>query len=624
MSEGSLGKDEILRLLQGVLELAEEVRCEPEKRALQRLSGKLRRDEFYVTLLGETSSGKSTLANSLMNDDLLPVSAPATTGVVTFILLDELIEKDQFFIVEPDGTTGAQIGRDEFRKVARGGSPSKRLLVRKRPVRGMVEVLTIVDTPGYNSCLSEHTEVLRDYLPESDAACFLINYRTGFQKSDLEFFSLISDILKEDGDLEQAPTRLFVAINFVPSSTEDKRIIEIAARLRERAGYNGPIYRLQAEQECGRVTVHDEDLVSHMSRLATVTGRTRRLLDNSLTVIEEALTGIGSQIEVHRHIFQAEESNLSLILRRIDELLLVQQAMEQRVTKGEADLVQKVSEASQAGKARIQGDIDSQLDEASRWTAIGSASTYISETVFECGIQELSHDLSQLMHREVRELNEDLDGLAADAEEKIRKMLDFPLKSPFSGIDEKLMSKLAERLGGRGAASYLGRLAGAPGEKGVVGVMNLARKLMGKANRLFGKTVFGREAMAGVPKVLKQFGLTTSRVAGAAAAVALEIARYLYRVATWKGKLRKRLQPVIEEHVGHVQKQALDAISDMIGTTRQMVEDNYTRRISVLQDTFSERERGRSIDPEVMKSWAERWNQFAVECEAIRKNTKGA
>jgi hypothetical protein len=624
VSKGSVGKDEILRLLQGVLELVREMRCEPEKRALQRLSGKLRRDEFYLTLLGETSSGKSTLANSLINDDLLPVSAPATTGVVTFILLDELIERDQFFVVKPDGTLETQVTREEFRQTARDGIRSKRLLVRKGSVIGLPKGLTIVDTPGYNSCLSEHTEVLRDYLPESDAACFLINYRAGLRKSDLEYFSLISGIIKENENSDHAQAGLFVAINFVPSSAEDKRIIEIGTRLRESAGYNGPIYRLQAVQESGQVTLHDEGLLGHMSRLATTTERTRRLLDNSLTVIEEALTGIGSQIEIHRHIFQAEDSNLSLILKRIDELLLVQQAMEQRVTKGEADLVQELSKACQAGKARINGNIDSELDEASRWTAIESASTYISETVFECGIHELAHDLSQLMHREIRKLNEDLDGLAADAEEKIRKILDIPIKSPFAGIDEKLMSKLAERLGGRGAASYLGRLAGAPGEKGVVGVMNLARKLMGKANRLFGKTVFGREAMAGVPKVLKQFGLTTSRVAGAAAAVALEIARYLYRVATWKGKLRKGLQPVIEEHVGHVQKQALNAVSDMIGTTRQMVEDNYIRRISVLRDTFAERERGRSIDPKAMKSWTERWNQFAVGCEAIRENMKGA
>lgn len=284
----------------------------------------------------------------------------------------------------------------------------------------------------------------------------------------------------------------------------------------------------------------------------------------------------------------------------------------------------RVAEACRRGEERIKATIDAELNEASRWTSIKSASTYISETVLECGIQDLCHELSQLMRSEVRQLNEDLDGLAAEAEENIQKVLDFPIKSPFAGIDEKLMSKLAERLGGRGAASYLGRLAGAPGEKGVVGAMNLARKLMGKANRLFGTTVFGRKAMAGVPKVLKQFGLTTSRLAGAAAAVALEIAVYLYRVATWKGKLRKKLQPVIEEYVGHVQKQALDAVGDMIGATRQMVEDNYTRRISVLRDTFSDRERGRSTDPQVMKSWTKRWNQFAVDCESLSTKMKGA
>ena len=193
-------------------------------------------------------------------------------------------------------------------------------------------MLTLLE---YNSCMNEHTEVLRDYLPESDAACFLINYRAGLRKSDLEYFSLISDIVKGRvrGDSEQTPPSLFVAINFVPSSSEDKRIVEIRGRLREQAGYHGPIYSLQSRREGSGVTLHDENLVAHMRHLAGISERTQRLFENSLTVIEDVLSRIGYRIQVNQNIFQAEESNLGLILKRIDELLSMQRAMEQRVSK---------------------------------------------------------------------------------------------------------------------------------------------------------------------------------------------------------------------------------------------------------------------------------------------------
>jgi len=190
-------------------------------------------------------------------------------------------------------------------------------------------------------------------------------------------------------------------------------------------------------------------------------------------------------------------------------------------------------------------------------------------------------------------------------------------------IDEKFVAKLAELLGGRGVGYYLGRLGGAIGDKGVVGVMNLARKLMGYANRVWGTTIFGREAMARVPAVLKQFGLTTSRVAGAAAVVALEAAVYLHEVATWKDKLKKNLEPVIDDHVDQLKDQALEAGKDIIESTRQMVTENYSRRIQVLSEALSARQQGRSVDPEAMKSWARKWSRLADKLEQLGKQVKG-
>ena len=44
--------------------------------------------ESYVTMLGETSSGKTTLINGLLNERLLKTSAVPTTGAIVEVLFD--------------------------------------------------------------------------------------------------------------------------------------------------------------------------------------------------------------------------------------------------------------------------------------------------------------------------------------------------------------------------------------------------------------------------------------------------------------------------------------------------------------------------------------------------------
>ena len=40
--------------------------------------------------------------------------------------------------------------------------------------------LNIFDTPGYNSLITEHEEVLRNFIPECDVIIHVVAYRVGF------------------------------------------------------------------------------------------------------------------------------------------------------------------------------------------------------------------------------------------------------------------------------------------------------------------------------------------------------------------------------------------------------------------------------------------------------------
>ena len=74
---------------------------DPEINAISTfLADRIASPDSFVTLLGETSSGKSTLINSFIGRTLLPVKACPTTGAVCEIIFDPDQEEDHFYRID--------------------------------------------------------------------------------------------------------------------------------------------------------------------------------------------------------------------------------------------------------------------------------------------------------------------------------------------------------------------------------------------------------------------------------------------------------------------------------------------------------------------------------------------
>ena len=126
----------------------------------------------YATLVGETSTGKSSLANGLFVEPLLPTYADPTTASVTHLALHDT-DEPSYLAVFRDGTQQA-IDRDVF--VAQNASPHRdllRLQVRCAPGDPSHVGMQVFDTPGYNAVIARHEEVLRQFLPHSDVVVFV-------------------------------------------------------------------------------------------------------------------------------------------------------------------------------------------------------------------------------------------------------------------------------------------------------------------------------------------------------------------------------------------------------------------------------------------------------------------
>ena len=248
------------------------------------LKQRVHQPNVYVTLVGETSSGKTTLLNGLLGSHVMPTGVAPTTGVVVQVLAED-IDPSRLLAINRDGTQ-EELERAEFEDLCREPDADLlRLQIRSRCRFGVRDGLTIFDTPGFNSVIAEHEEVLRSFVPQSDAVVFVTNYRNGFSQVDQDLFETIRQATDEDPDLP-----FLLVVNRVPASASggDKRITEICANANDSMQRElAPILVLEEPSEDGRplppgepVWQRVEHLAGSPERLDAVRGKLRGGLSN--------------------------------------------------------------------------------------------------------------------------------------------------------------------------------------------------------------------------------------------------------------------------------------------------------------------------------------------------------
>ena len=161
---------------------------------LQRLIDKLRTNRFNLVVMGAFKRGKSTLINALLGEAVLPTAIVPLTSVVTILGYGDQLSIQVHF---QNGET-REISKEELvTYITEKGNPQNRKGVREveiaYPSDYLKDGVRIIDTPGVGSVYTHNTDVAYNYLPQVDAAIFVVTVDPPLSHSEQEFLQDIRE-----------------------------------------------------------------------------------------------------------------------------------------------------------------------------------------------------------------------------------------------------------------------------------------------------------------------------------------------------------------------------------------------------------------------------------------------
>ena len=500
------------------------------------LHSRLENPQSYTAIIGETSSGKSTIINGLFSKKILPSSAKPTTGTVTHLIVNNELMEQQYFAINKDASVEI-LDQRMFNHLVE--KPDKKLLRLKTTLAHPLqkyEGLNIFDTPGYNSLVAEHEEVLRNFIPDSDVIIHVVGYRVGFGEQD----QLLLDSVYEQ--IKDQDTPVLLVVNRCPSeiTLASKRIVEIQNHAKDTLHKEIKIILapsiIQEDLEHPiEVLPKADELWSSLFAIVNSNERGEQLLENGRLKLLILLQELSLNLEEKVLIPNLKKEELKFLNEQLEEfiktkvkLFSILDAYTERWERTVPKLLEKaISDLIKSTTDVIQGD--------NKWLDSNACISYIEAHELPFNSRKIINEVNDYFKIELEEMNKEMEDISNQALKKLSNSVDYNPSKTYSDIITVLGSKIGMRLLGDTSTVLLKGLGGVGGVASGTG--NLVKMGVSRFGKLFGKT-FSRDVYNTIGRTFTKKFIQKANVA---LMVAIEVIGYVYESKTWQKKLKKQI-----------------------------------------------------------------------------------
>ena len=553
------------------------------------LGDRIENADSYVMMFGETSSGKSTIVNGLMQENNLFVSASPSTGSITEIEFKDKIDVNKMYAINRDATI-EEIDNKMFNNLIK--NPDNNLqrlkLVTKTP-RYKLNNMRLFDTPGYGSIVDEHDEILKEFIPNADVIVYTINHKIGIQENDYTFLRYIKQVVREN-------IEIVIVINRCPKNIDykNKRVIEIKKYLESMINYTPEIFLVENEvlenedeyplPECKEIWSYIESIINSDKRKKELEESFKEYIIELLYECEDVIQKRYEEIKMSIESKKIVKENLNILIEKINNIVpnMINPAFD--------NLINSMDKTINNAESNVKNNIGKYIDDTKQ-SKKDETIAYINSHLLPYRIEQEMNNVIRYVEITMDDLNEKIDDYLNEEIITFNNEIEICFNNIYDVSKKTIFKEGSKKIVNGGLITYFSKFGGA-GKAGA-GVANAASHTLKVVGKKFGKT-FSRATHNGLKQMLKKIGLTSVKGIGIAVTIIVEVLFEIVDYATWKNKLTNKSTKAIdkwkEETLVGIKEDLENLRNENINTIKEIAEIqmdryNYEEEIPNEKDT---------------------------------------
>lgn len=544
------------------------------------LADRIADPESYITLLGETSSGKSTLINGLIGNSVLPAKTSPTTGAITEIMLSD-VDGPQFYLIYKSAEID-QVEREEFLKNSEQPNHNvlRLKLIAPSPCVGF-HSMRIFDTPGYGSIVDEHEEILKEFIPNSDVVIYTVQYKIGIQEEDFLFMRYLKELINED-------VEIVLVINRCPANVpeNDRRIREIRGYMNDIIARDVPCFLVGSiPSDDGYPLPKAENLWQYINEIVNGAEHKARLESNLFGLIKELYNKCDANIASRyckANLDEQENEKLAEIFCKTANR--IRRAVNDLVNPAFDRIIDKIPDLFDKAADKIIIKVEEKISQSNS-ASKDEIVAYTNSHLLPYTIQLESNDIKYYIQTELEDLNKKVDDYINKEIISFQNEVSIIMSTHTEIALKNVGQTIVKTVGENALKNVFTAFGGAGGAN--AGIANAASHMLKKFGDLFGKT-FSRETHNNLKHILSKIGATSMKAVGIAVAVLIELVTDAIDLATWKLKLKSKISKAVQNWKKEAVKPTIDDLNELrennIQTLRDIADD-FEKNAQIPQNT---------------------------------------